>query len=526
MTDGTGYDAIAANSAMRRLSMKQIRTKHVPAPALVPGLAASSFPSQPTLAEQPARRKFGLFRLLQTCSLLGAAIFAGASPSMAQAPQSPQDVAPAPVADASDSAAYATAVAYVVHFYPLWFTDQQWQVNNRLGTTNSMVAPSKVTPNFKFVVASNYDTLYSSAFLDLTAEPVVVTVPAAQVGYSILVLDSYGNQIPANFPSQTPGVFALTGPGFSGTLPPGITQIPMPINYPLLNFRAVKFSTAGQDQNSEAAAFIAALKTQPLSGYVNNPSHGPTIIVPESYFTKSFKTTADNLIARKPITFLKQLQAAVKAPMTPPLSSADQELSDDFDGLFGNGDNCPSGLGAGAQKAFALIINDYLTNTAETHWIHFTNIADWGSNVLDRAATTEYLQQSNGISTAAYYHTFSSGDGALLDGSNPDGYVLTFPAGQIPDAKLFWSLTAYTPDAIELIPNPANKYVVASYTPGLTYNGDGSVTVYMSTQPPANAPIGNWLPIPPGKFNIVLRVYGPAGDVANNTYVPPGIQRQ
>jgi hypothetical protein len=141
------------------------------------------------------------------------------------------------------------------------------------------------------------------------------------------------------------------------------------------------------------------------------------------------------------------------------------------------------------------------------------------------AANSAMRRLSNGINTAAYYHTFSGADGSPLDGTNPEGYILTFPAGQLPDAKLFWSLTAYTPDAIELVSNPANKYVVASYTPGLTYNGDGSLTVYMRTQPPANAPIGNWLPIPPGNFNIVLRVYGPQGNVADNTYVPPGIVR-
>jgi hypothetical protein len=506
--------------------MKHIRTEHVPASALVSGLAASSFPSQPTQAEQPARQNIGFFHLLQTCSLIAAALFAGASPSMAQAPQSAQDAALTQWGNPSDSDAYTTAIDYVVHFYPLWFSNQQWQVNSQLGTTNSMVAPSQVSPDFKYVVASNYDTLYSSAFLDLTAEPVVVTIPAAQAGYSILVLDYYGNQIPAAIPSQTPGVFAFTGPGFSGTLPPGMTQIPMTINFPLLNFRAVKFSTTGEDQTSEAAAFIAALKIQPLSGYINNPSHGSTIIAPASYFTTSFKTTADNLIASKPATFLKQLQTAVKAPQTPPLSEEDQQLSNHFDALLGNGNHCSSGLTAGAQKAFEWIINNYLTNTGKTRWIHFTNIADWGSNFLDRASISEYLQQSNGISTAAYYHTFRSGDGRPLNGSDPDGYVLTFPAGQIPDAKLFWSLTAYTPDAIELVPNPANKYVVASYTPGLTYNGDGSLTVYMTTQPPANAPIGNWLPIPQGKFNIVLRVYGPQGDVADNTYVPPSIVRQ
>jgi hypothetical protein len=492
--------------------MNHLRIKHVPASAQVS--AAYSFPSQPTQGKQPARQYIGCSRRLQTCLLIAATLFAGASSSTAQAP-----------ASSSNSDDYATAAEYVVHFYPLWFYHQQFQVNNQLGTTNRMVAPSRVSPDFKFVVASNYDTLYSSAFLDLRAEPVVVTVPPAQVGYSILVLDFYGNQIPAAIPSQVTGAFAFTGPGFSGTLPDDVTQIPMTINFPLVNFRAVKFSNAGEDQSSEAAAFIAAIKTQPLSGYVKNPSDGPTIIVPESYFKKSFKTTADDLIASQPLIFLKQLQTAVKSPQTPPLSTTEQDLSNRFDALFGNGRHCRSGLSAGTQKALELLINNYLGNTGQTHWIHFTNIAAWGTNVLDRASITEYLQQSNGIGTAAYYHTFSSADGSPLDGSDPEGYVLTFPAGQIPDAKLFWSLTAYTPDAIELVPNPIDKYVVASYTPELTYNGDGSLTVYLSSQHPAHAPVGNWLPVPPGKFNIVLRVYGPEGDVADNTYIPPGIVR-
>ena len=54
----------------------------------------------------------------------------------------------------------------------------------------------------------------------------------------------------------------------------------MPINFPLVNFRAVKFSPKGEDQNSEAAAFIAALKTQPLSGFINNPSAGKQSSLP------------------------------------------------------------------------------------------------------------------------------------------------------------------------------------------------------------------------------------------------------
>ena len=102
-------------------------------------------------------------------------------------------------------------------------------------------------------------------------------------------------------------------------------------------------------------------------------------------------------------------------------------------------------------------------------------------------------------------------------------YLLRFAKDQQPEAKRFWSLTAYTPDAIELIPNKADKYVVASYTPGLVTASDGSVTILMSVIKPKDFPESNWLPVSPGQFNIMLRDYGPEGTVLDGSYVPPPV---
>ena len=76
------------------------------------------------------------------------------------------------------------------------------------------------------------------------------------------------------------------------------------------------------------------------------------------------------------------------------------------------------------------------------------------------------------------------------------------------------------------MPNAANKYDVASYTPGLQTNMDGSISVYMARDLPAGVPMANWLPIPRGPFNIMLRVYGPEGSVLAATYIPPAINRR
>ena len=243
-----------------------------------------------------------------------------------------------------------------------------------------------------------------------------------------------------------------------------------------------------------------------------------------------FKTTADDLIAHDPIAFLRQLQRAVESRHTPPFSPYEQALSDRFNSLFANRSANESEFSDGAQAAHELILDRYLTHTdwtpTPTNWIHFTNIGNWGNQVVERSSITEFIQYANNITAAAYYHVFKDANGNPLDGSNPQRYALTFPAGQLPEADRFWSVTAYTPDAIELVENPADKYAVASYTPGLQPSTDGSVSIYMAQKLPAGVPMANWLPIPPGPFNIVLRVYGPEGTVADNTYVPPGIQKR
>jgi hypothetical protein len=286
------------------------------------------------------------------------------------------------------------------------------------------------------------------------------------------------------------------------------------------------------DQTELAQAFRKSLKTQTLSDYINDPSGGTmTKILPEILFSVPFKTTADDLIAHDPIAFLRQLQRAVESDKTPPPSPYEQALRNRFDSLFANRNVNRSEFSAGAQAAHDLILDRYLTHTdwaqIPTNWIHFTNIGDWGNQVIERSSITEFIQYANNIKAAAYYHVFKDANGNPLDGSNPRGYVLTFPRAQLPEATRFWSLTAYTPEAIELVPNLAHKYAVASYTPHLQFNSnDGSLSVYMAQQLPAGVPMANWLPIPAGAFNIMLRVYGPEESVEDNTYVPPGIFRQ
>src|ERR1700741_4905743 len=242
----------------------------------------------------------------------GLGMTAGISPGAAQTVVDPDAIA-GNASIVPQLSPFDTTVAYVVQFYPLWFTYYQ----SLVPTPNRLAGPNRISPIYHYVVAINVDTLYASSLLDLTAQPVILKIPSTTVRYSILMLDPYGDIFDAGIPPQTAGTFALTGPGFTGTLPAEVTPIAMPLDFSTLIFRADKFSSAGEDQTQAANAFRTSLKTQGTK----------TLIVPEILLAAPFKTTADDLIAHAPIAFLRQLQRAVESDKTPPFSPYEQALS-------------------------------------------------------------------------------------------------------------------------------------------------------------------------------------------------------
>ena len=473
--------------------------------------------SSPQTNARPCRqtRLRRLACLLAAVTLLGVAPVASgyaASASGTSAPEAPQ------ISDA----AYTTTVSYVTTFSPLWFSYYQ----SSRSTANQLVGPDRVSPLYKTVVAVNDDTLYASSYLDLSADAAVLTLPSTDVTYSILVLDAYGNVLSTGL-SKTPGVYALIGPASSLTnVPAGATPIQVSVSYPTIIFRADKYSSTGVNQIADAETFRRSLKLQSAAGYAGNPDGGAAQILPELTYAFPFKGVADGLIARDPMVFLRQLAVAVDSDRTPKMTSDETALAEQFDALLLAGTSYAS-LAAGARSAHQMILSNYLQHVDATNWIHFTDIGAWGSNVLNRASITEYLQYGNDIGAAAYYHVFVDGTGKPLKGQHLRGYTITFPAGSIPLVQRFWSITAYTPNAIELVPNDWDKYHVASYTPNLHYERDGSLTIHLAVSQPPGVPTANYLPVPPTAFNLLLRFYGPEPNtsVANDTYAPPPVIR-
>jgi len=147
-----------------------------------------------------------------------------------------------------------------------------------------------------------------------------------------------------------------------------------------------------------------------------------------------------------------------------------------------------------------------------------------GEDYLNRTVGVIVGQFGNYPSQAMYPGFQKDSEGNLLDGSQYN-YALTFPPGALPQADYFWSFTMYDlPDRF-LIENPINRYSIGSLSTSLKKGKEGAVTIYFQTDSPGKEKEGNWLPTPNGPFYTVLRIYGPGENELNGTYQLPKINK-
>ncbi len=424
------------------------------------------------------------------------------------------------------SASYETALNYAIRFYPRFMTFFQ----QTYGKPNRWTGPQSVGPKYGLVVAINVDTVYGEAFVDTTQGPQILTIPKTNVTYSLLTLDVWGNTF--NSGVNGAGTYALVPRGWHGSLPSGVKRIQVPAGENTWIIRADRYAADGRNTDKQATRFRNDLRLASLSAYKSNPSTGKTIVLPQAVYAPRMKEITDQAITESPRSFFTELQRALHSPLTRPLTASDIRLSHAFDRAFAtakaaaaHGNYRPmSEITQAAVDAHTMIVDNWVSHVGKTRWVYFGNIGEWGTKYLDRASLSEYIQFGNNASAAGYYDAFTNTAGVPLDGSVINAYRITFTKSEIPQAKRFWSITAYIPPAVELFPNAGNKYVVGSYTPGLRKSADGSVTVYVQTTPPSKRLRANWLPIPKGPFSLLLRVYGPTGNTATGNYTPPPIK--
>jgi hypothetical protein len=374
------------------------------------------------------------------------------------------------------------------------------------------------------VITPNSDTPYSILWLDLRAEPIVLSVPAVEKSryYSVMLCDgntfNYG-YIGSRATGSDAGDYLVVGPNWQGATPPGIKEVFQSTT----QFSAAAYRTQlvhpADMPNVEKVQ--AGYKVQALSAYLKQPA---TTAAAGIDFPKIDKELAKT-------NFFDYLDFALQfAPAGPEERVIREKLARigvgpgktfDFKDLplehkleiglgMKDGDEKVEKYLASGQKD----VNGWKIGSLFGDRLFYSG--DW----LKRAAAAKGGIYGNDAVEAVYPMTKTLASGEPLDGSK-NNYTLTFPAGQFPPVNAFWSVTMYDGKTQLLIENPVNRYLINSpMLPGMKTNADGSLTLYIQNKSPGADKESNWLPAPKGEIYLVMRLYWPKTEAPS--ILPPG----
>jgi hypothetical protein len=389
------------------------------------------------------------------------------------------------------------------------------------------------TPEDTAVVTPNSDTPYSVGFMDLRAEPVVISVPAIEKSryYSVQLCDgntfNYG-YIGTRATGPEAGDYMVVGPDWKGATPPGIKKVfNSSTQFSMVIFRTQLFNPKDMPN---VIKIQGGYKTQPLSTFLKQPA--PTA-APAIKFPKIDKELAKTRF----FDYLAfQLQFAPAGPeeeaIRGKLARLGVEAGKPFDFKALSPEQKAAvveGMKAGEAKVTQAVsnagkdVNGWRVSDPDGDRAFFNG--DW----LKRSVAAQAGIYGNDSAEATYPLTKTLPDGEPLDGSKHN-YTLTFPAGQLPPVKAFWSVTMYDGKSQLLIKNPINRYLINSpMLPNMKKNADGSLTLYLQKDSPGKDKESNWLPAPNDLIYLVMRLYWPKTEAPSilppgeGTWKPPGI---
>lgn len=365
--------------------------------------------------------------------------------------------------------------------------------------------------SFRDVTAPNADTLYTTAFFDVGKEPWVLSLPDMNGRYFLMpMLDGWTTvfQAPGKRTTGTGAqTYAITGPGWSGTLPDGVKQYKSPTSLVWLLGRI--YCTGTPEDYKAVHALQDEIKLVPLSNY-GKPYTPPAGKADSSIDMKTpVRDQVNKLDAIEFFTLLAELMktnppAAADAPALARFAKIGLVPGQDFDKSKFNADfakRIP-------QIGFDRIMLQFKINPAVQHgngWAFTTKTGIYGADYLMRALVTAIGLGANRPQDAVYPTSLKDANGSAYDGANK--YVMRFEKGQTPPVEGFWSVTMYN-EQYFFVTNPINRYSI-SPRQNLKANPDGSVDIYVQKDSPGADKESNWLPAPDGKFYLMLRMYWP-----------------
>jgi hypothetical protein len=381
------------------------------------------------------------------------------------------------------------------------------------------------------VTAPNADTLYTTVWLDVSKEPWVFSIPDMGDRYYLMpMLDGWTDvfQVPGK---RTTGgkaqKYAITGPGWSGTLPADVTEYKSPTALVWILGRI--YCTGTPDDYAKVHALQDKFSVVPLSYYGKPYTPLPGEVDASFDMKTAVRDQVDALGVNEYFNYLAKLMktnppSADDAPMVATMAKIGLVPGQDFD---------PSKLGAFDEEAIKAVpklaqvkIKEYFKKAAVpvNGWVVITNhIGVYGTDYLQRALVTAVGLGANRPQDAIYPTSEKDSDGNAYDGNK--NYVMHFDRGQLPPVDGFWSLTMYDASYF-FVPNPLNRYTLSERNKFVT-NPDGSVDLYLRADSPGKAKEANWLPAPKAKFIPMLRLYWPKEtppSILDGTWKPPAIK--
>ena len=374
------------------------------------------------------------------------------------------------------------------------------------------------TAEFRDVTAPNADTLYTTAWIDVGREPWVLSLPDAHDRYYLFpMLDGWTDvfQVPGKRTTGTGAqTYAITGPGWKGTLPAGVKEYKSPTAIVWLLGRI--YCTGTQEDYVAVHKMQDEISIVPLSSYGKpyTPPAGkvdPAIdmktavrdqvnaLSATEYFSLLAKLMKDNPAnaADKPmVARLAKLGIIPGQPFAgPKLGPVEKELFDLIPGV--------------AQEKIMLWMKEGILFgdlKLEHGWLFTTRTGLYGTNYIQRALITAIGLGANRPEDAIY--PTSEGPNAIEHYTGAKKYVMHFPKGGLPPVRGFWSLTMYDKDYF-FIKNPINRQSISARQ-DLKSNADGSVDLYIQNESPGPDKESNWLPAPKDQFILMMRLYWPS----------------
>jgi hypothetical protein len=396
------------------------------------------------------------------------------------------------------------------------------------GAFNTLTSSKSVaTPDDKFVVTPNSDTPYSYLWMDLRAEPVVVTMPKIEPNryYTGQLVDLYTYNfayLGTRAFGNEGGAFLIAGPGWSGETPKGVNAvIRSETQFAYALFRTQLFNMADLPKVNEIQAGYHA---EPLSAYLHQPA-------PPAASAVNWPKPAD-IATPSPaifsiVNFLFQF--------CPPDPSENDLLARFAKLNIGPGQTFDfSKCSPDVQQAITEGVNDskadlaMVIKKADSDEVSSGDM--FGSrdflkdNYVYRFVGAKLGLYGNSKQDALYFSYFNDVNHQTPDAAK-SSYELHFAKDDLPPTKAFWSLTMYDGKTQLLVANPLKRYLLNSTTlKSYKYAPDGSLTIYISHTNPGPAKQSNWLPAPDGPFYCVLRVYLPGDTVLNGSWKKPQMQ--